>query len=470
MVSKSSHACATSPLDYAANPIPTLAEYEKLWALWDAVTRQMIPQEELLSKPIKLRNACIFYLGHIPTFLDMKLADATDGTYTDPQYFPKIFERGIDPDVENPELCHAHSEIPDEWPALDVILDHQKGVRERVRKLYDLGAASDPHVGRTLWLGYEHEAMHLETLLYMLIQSEKTLPPPNTAKPNFQDLAKQAKIQAVANEWFTVPESDVIIGMDDPETASGPKRHFGWDIEKPQRTTHVKSFQSKARPIIIGEYAQYLQQTGSNKLPASWTDSLRPNGHANGNGETHTNGSDTISDSEFLVGKGVKTVYGAIPLSLAFDWPVCASYDELAGCAKWMGGRIPTLEETRSIYNDVDQSRRAEGADKALGKTIPAVNGHLVNNGVQETPPSHSDLPNGSSDTKLDPHGTFIDLDRANVGFKNWHPTPVTQNGGRLSGQADMGGLWEWTSTPLSPSDGYESMPLYPAYSSKFVL
>ena len=45
---------------------------------------------------------------------------------------------------------------------------------------------------------------------------------------------------------------------------------------------------------------------------------------------------------------------------------------------------------------------------------------------------------------------------------------PVTQNGGTLQGQGGMGGLWEWTSTPLAPQPGYEPMELYPAYSSDF--
>jgi hypothetical protein len=49
-------------------PVPSLSEWRELWASWDAVTRQMIPKEALNSKPIKLRNECIFYLGHIPTF------------------------------------------------------------------------------------------------------------------------------------------------------------------------------------------------------------------------------------------------------------------------------------------------------------------------------------------------------------------------------------------------------------------
>jgi len=60
-----------------------------------------------------------------------------------------------------------------------------------------------------------------------------------------------------------------------------------------------------------------------------------------------------------------------------------------------------------------------------------------------------------------------VNLDEANVGFKHWHPMPVTQDGGKLSGQGEMGGLWEWTSSALEKQDGFEPMKLYPAYSGK---
>jgi hypothetical protein len=64
-----------------------------------------------------------------------------------------------------------------------------------------------------------------------------------------------------------------------------------------------------------------------------------------------------------------------VPLNFALDWPVFASYDELAGCAKWMGGRIPTVEEARSIYSHADGLKIKE-AEQHLGKTVPAVNGY----------------------------------------------------------------------------------------------
>lgn len=383
LVSKPHFFFPKNPDQYAVKAVPTLSDWDQMWAAWDAVTLTMIPEEELLSKPIKLRNACIFYLGHIPTFLDIHIARATDGKPTDPSYFWKIFERGIDPDVDNPEKCHDHSEIPDAWPQLNTILEFQEKVRTKVRDLYASGATDEqPRLAKAMWLAFEHEGMHLETLLYMLVQSEKILPPPATVLPDFEALYELSKARAVDNDWFTVPDSDLVLGLDDPDGPSGDERYFGWDIEKPPRSVHVSSFQAKARPITNGEYAEYLSQTGKTTIPASWFDGAASNGSAENaskrdsviNGTNgHSNGTNSFPQS-LTEGKYVRTIYGSVPLKYAWYWPVVASYDELAGCAKWMGGRIPSLEEARSIYNYVDRSK-SKDIEKALGKRIPAVNG-----------------------------------------------------------------------------------------------
>ena len=63
-----------------------------------------------------------------------------------------------------------------------------------------------------------------------------------------------------------------------------------------------------------------------------------------------------------------------------------------------------------------------------------------------------------------DPHALFTNLEGCNVGFKRYHTTPVTQNGNKLSGQAEMGGVWEWTSTVLEAHEGFKPMELYPGY------
>lgn len=454
--------------------MPSLDEWRELWAAWDAVTLKMIPEEELLSKPIKLRNECIFYLGHIPTFLDIHIARSTDGKPSEPAEFWKIFERGIDPDVDDPTKCHSHSEVPETWPPLKEILKHQQTVHDRTEALYASGETdTNPRVARAMWLAFEHEAMHLETLLYMLIQSEKVLPPLGSVTPDFEALAKHAKITAVENEWFTIPAATVDVGLNDPDDT--PKHYYGWDNERPRRSVEVKSFRAKARPITNGEYATYLAQTGNTAMPASWCEQPYSGQKAAdaGKRDSVVNGSQNGSyDSApaLVDGKYVRTVYGTVPLIFALNWPVMASYDELAGCAQWMGGRIPTMEEARSLYSYAS-SGNALKVQESLGNNIPAVNSHLINNGVDETPPSKP-LSNGHSGIKasLNPRDLFANLEGANVGFKHWHPVSVADKGGKLCGQSDNGGVWEWTSSVLERHDGFEPMDGYPGYTGNIAV
>lgn len=235
-------------------------------------------------------------------------------------------------------------------------------------------ALSDRRLARGYWLAYEHEAMHLETFLYMLIQSSRVLPPPGSPKPDFEKLALVAAKQRSHNEWHRIAESNVVFGLDDPENDDGPDRYFGWDIERPSRSVTVKAFEAQSRPISNGEYARYLEATHAASLPASWVAK-----GSTSNGSILVDGIDSaLTDAEvasagFLEGKSIRTVYGLVPLKYALDWPVMASYDELASFAKWANGRIPTMEEARSIYNFVETVKLQ--APEKPGELISAVNG-----------------------------------------------------------------------------------------------
>jgi len=164
----------------------------------------------------------------------------------------------------------------------------------------------------------------------------------------------------------------------------------------------------------------------------------------------------------------VRTVFGKVPLKFALDWPLMASYNQLIAFIEWTGeGRIPTMEEVRSIYEYVEDLCKDE-LEKTNSRTIPAVNSHLINDGVEETPPSNGAVHRGSSNGAApNPHDLFIDLSDANTAFKHWHPTPVRLDG-TLAGQGQTGGAWEWTSTVLEKHEGFEPMKLYPGYTADF--
>lgn len=234
--------------------------------------------------------------------------------------------------------------------------------------------------------------MHLETLLYMLVQSDKTLPPPG-ASPDFKFLSKQARLEKVPNNWFHIPAQKLTLGLEDPEKSSSPNRYFGWDNETPQRRVVVQPFEAMARPISNEDFANYLEQTQQPNLPAMWAVSDGKSGDYPFKPQDDTpiqstrvymNGHSEPLTEAYLNGKSVKTVYGPVPLRHALDWPMIASYNELLGCANWMGGRIPTFEEARSIYTHVRLSKTKE-VEVVQTRTISAVNGYVCFGTISET-------------------------------------------------------------------------------------
>jgi formylglycine-generating enzyme required for sulfatase activity len=202
--------------------------------------------------------------------------------------------------------------------------------------------------------------------------------------------------------------------------------------------------------------------------PTSWTALSSSPGTAAADMPLHADG--VLSLLAFARTTAVRTVFGPVPLKHALDWPVAASYDELAGCAAWMGGRIPTADEVRSAHaHAADERRRRDDAQGKLDRMVPAVNGHLLHDGVEVTPPTSPASPAGTDKRAAGREGPFVPLAGANVGFAHWHPVPVTAAGGAVGARAEMGGVWEWTSTVLARHEGYKPMALYPGYSGEFV-
>jgi hypothetical protein len=93
--------------------------------------------------------------------------------YTQPSDYTLIFERGIDPNMDDPTQCHDHSIVPEkeaDWPKLHEILGYRDRVRQRMADLYTSGRLdeinkSNRRLARVIAMVYEHEAFHLETLL-----------------------------------------------------------------------------------------------------------------------------------------------------------------------------------------------------------------------------------------------------------------------------------------------------------------
>ncbi|KAJ1310024.1 hypothetical protein OPQ81_006778 [Rhizoctonia solani] len=321
--------------------IPTRNEWDEAWKVWDAITLGMVPQEMLHQKPIDLRHKCLFYLGHIPAFLDIHLTRLLGEKHTEPEYFKNIFERGIDPHVDDPTQIHPHSAVPEkdeDWPSLEEILSFRDRVRARLLRLYDDFESGKRiltrTIGRVLWMTYEHETLHAETLLYMLVQraGSGTIPPCDYSS-------------RLENTLSSLGRGEVTTGHDDfeSEDASAPEGwessyEFGWDNEHPKRSVSIGSVDISTRPVTNSEYLAFLSKQSrlaEKDLPASWV---------RVNDEIH-----------------VRTLYGPVEFEVAKHWPLAASYDEIADYARAQGGRLPTEAELLAFRDEFDGTGVGKG-------------------------------------------------------------------------------------------------------------
>ncbi|KAI9302928.1 hypothetical protein BJ944DRAFT_269188, partial [Cunninghamella echinulata] len=445
MEQKSSSMASDSLINIIGNKhwpssVPTLHEWEQLWASWDMVTRQMLNHDTMLfERPIALRHPFIFYLGHIPAFLDIMITrHQTDrevldnhhgksgdnkkvtSQFTEPSVFTEIFERGIDPDMDDPTQCNPHSDVPvndQDWPSVNSILLYQQSVRLRLRKiLLFWEAESYQHAtnwlipsrqrdARVVWMCFEHEAMHLETLLYMLLQSPNIHCPP-VAPPSWyltlheQQKEKYEEIEEIKSLVLSkapmIPFSEgmVDIGHDDYLNMDGKLQdinEFGWDNEHPKRSHSVSAFEIQSRPITNGEYWVFWNNIQDEReketfLPASWK-----------------------LDN-------VKTI--------ALHWPVQVSYQQAVKYTSSLNDntlRIPTEEEWIHFRHTIEATIPMKDQDKSSLNNEIGLKGR--------------DIPN--------------------VGFASW--TPTSLNNEQIH---TVGDVWEWTR--------FTASELYPGYSADF--
>ncbi|KAI8613640.1 C-type lectin protein [Chytriomyces sp. MP71] len=253
-------------------------------------------------------------------------------------------------------------------------------------------------------MNYEHYAMHLETFLYMLIQSPNTLTPRGFKPPVHLFSATPRNISPAAPAAFLrvpIPEGVTHIStghndseLDDLNLSDITSHEYGWDNEHPHRLTALPAniisgrTRVQTRQVTVGEYIAFWDDAGrTNALrPASWTPKAN----------------------------GVKTAFGVVDVARCVNWPVYASSAQASAYAVWVGER--------------------EGKKVRLPSEVELL--ALRDFAGQEV--------------------------EGNYGFRSWVPRDVREVAGVV------GDGWELTGTVMEEHDGYEKSVIYPGYTSDF--
>ncbi|KAJ1642148.1 hypothetical protein LPJ64_005974 [Coemansia asiatica] len=450
--------------------IPQISEWKHLWSVWDLLTLEIISRDQMLEKPIDLRHPFIFYLGHLPAFTDIHLSRAESAPLTEPAIYAEWFERGIDPNILDPSKCHSHSTPPSEWPEINDILAYRDRVRARIvdwltvhEKQSERNTSAD--AARHVWMSFEHEAMHIETMLYMVLQMD----PACIRSPIDMRFAPKANDCTPNVDWISFNGGlDIKIGLaNDCEAAlrdaSLPQRHvFGWDNEGPQTSVDIQPFSVRIQPITNGEYLEFVidQRRNSNDssavaektVPKSWI---------------------KLASGEY----GVRTVVGnpSVSTSEASLWPVFVSQTQASAYASWCGKRLPTEAEWTHASRTYHLAWSLSQISESTAHTYNQKSREPVDKYLERLLAAYEI---DASEFEWPPYDMFVP-ENANIDFAHWHPLPEATNKsvGRYTTNGLQTGLpearfvgngWEWTCTQFHPFDGFAASSMYPGYSADF--
>jgi gamma-glutamyl hercynylcysteine S-oxide synthase len=327
------------------------------------------------------------------------------------------------------------SDVPSDWPALDVVRNYVSDVRRTLDAAVDKALVDVNAQGRNgfplstlLNVAVEHRLMHVETLAYMLHQ----LPLGMKVRPRVLQIVPSQKANGpIVAPMMPVPPGCVTLGL------SRDSATFGWDNEFEDHSVDVPAFEIDQYKVSNRQYLEFIA-AGGYETQTLWTDVDWNWKTANGisHPKFWEKQDETLATGSSRRGTWIyRTMFDRIPFddeaTQVLDWPVYVSQAEASAYARWAGKSLPT---------EAEWQRAAYGTEERGARPYPW--------GTE--PPS----------TRL-----------GNFDLHQWDPMPVNSfpKGQSAFGVHDLlGNGWEWTSTAFAPFPGFEPFPFYCGYSADF--
>lgn len=322
-------------------PAPDLAQcgrqavqdyFDNGWTLTELLFSALKDAEGFYRPPYHgLRHPLIFYYVH-PAVLyinKLRLAKLLDAPID--AYFESLFETGVDEmswddmsknEIEWPTLFEAYSYRTKAYAKISALINSHPDLADGHQ------AITMEHPLWALFMGFEHERIHLETSSVLM----RELPVDLLERPaGFAPLAPHLKAVADAasalryseGDWQEIEATSVRLGKS--------KEHpsYGWDNEYGRRSVSLRAFQSGRSLITNGDFLAFVEaggyfedrlwsETGRRwksfrnvKFPTFWV----PDGPSGSN--------------QFKL----RTIFEVIDMPL--DWPCLVNYHEAKAFCRW---------------------------------------------------------------------------------------------------------------------------------------
>jgi dimethylhistidine N-methyltransferase len=409
------------------NDIDWCNKFHQLWERSDCLFGLLRSSNDFYRQPIKLRLPLLFYLGHLPCFAWVQFRHLANVNKVIDGLYDKLFERGVDPDVQTGVVNHGHSSRfsvndgieKDYWRSFSVesVIEYKLKIRlEMINVLINGNLQFDDiQTLNVLNIALEHEMMHQETLMYLFAQLP--IEALRLDVMNEMDLhLHQVALPLSENIWVPLPGGQTSLGK--PYNKDATTFSFGWDNEFPCEPTYVSSFELQSHPVRIGDFLQFVRDDGY-KTEEWWDKSIFKWITESKISHPASWSYDNSYRVNFILQRN-------IPIESVLDHPVIVSQTEAKAYCRWLSNKtgytidLPT--EIEWIYAMWDWSK------------CVAIN---------------------------------LDKNNCNVNFRHLHTTPI--NPCMNKNLQWQGSAYEWTSSLFRPFTGYHrSLPSYVGYSSDF--
>lgn len=442
-------------------PLPNLSNvtrqaaleyFDNSWTLFEMLFAGLKGDEPFYRPPVHgLRHPQIFYYGHTPCLYINKLRVA--GVLEKPvnAYFESIFEVGVDEMLWDD--MHKNDMV---WPTVSEVYEYRKDVYDTIvdaikthPSLDDKGGVEPVTVNQdhpmwALFMGFEHERIHLETSSVLfretpieLVQTPAHFP---TLHPSVYDSTSKAT-QPVegedfpANQMIAVKGKDVKLGkpLDFPS--------YGWDNEYGERTMNVPDFYASEHMVTNGEFWQFVADGGYRNKKYWCEDGWAWRTHRNLKWPFFWKQVGPAGSHEY----GLRTIFEEIPMR--WDWPVDVTYYESKAFCKYKSEKdgSPTSKPYRLLTEAEHQIIRHPRHNLDAARVDVSADKVMVTAG--------SEFAHGETAANL------------NMAYSSSSPVdafPPSESGHRDT----IGNNWEWTEDHFNPLKNFEVHHVYDDFST----